>query len=259
MSRTLQSHHYSNLRQASTFYTPAHSKDGNNISARLVVNCYANYKKRNGEEVADVLSCTAWDKGADILALTLTKGKLFSAIMDMNTYQAPTYYNDQIVNAPDGSGPIMRKAHGWTVREFALGEDSFKHIMNEIQQGIRGVNWWVKGSQDALNFSEELKRRMALVGHFDPNVHGQRFGFADVRLPKYTFGAYIPNAPVNTNAMPAAQQVPNIGPQVVQGPAPTAETVAATFTGAAVAPASAPAAQAAPSPGVANFAMPQGV
>ena len=263
MSRTIQSHHYSNIRVASTFYTPAHSKDGNNISARIQVNAYANYKKRNGEDVSEILSCTAWDKGADILAICLTKGKLFSAILDHNTYDAPTYDNDQIVNKRDGSGPLMRKASSWTIREFALGEDSFKHIMDEIQAGIRGVNWWVKGSQDALNFSEELKRRMALVGHFDPNLHSKRFGFAEVKMPKYTFGAYIQNQPAN-GSFPAAQQVPVIQPQAVAGVAATPETVAAAFSGAQdpVAPQAPvmPASQTTPDTGnVANFAMPQGV
>jgi hypothetical protein len=241
MSRTLQSHHYSNLRQASCYYTPAHSKDGKNISQKITVNCYANYKRRDGQKRDDILTLTAWGKAADILALTLTDGKLFSAKLDYNTYQAPVYDKDgSVVQAKDGSGVLMRKASGWTIDEFALGEDAFGHINTEIQANIRGRDWWVKGSADAEAFNQELKRRMTLVGHFDPVVHKKKFGFADVTLPKYTFGAYVPEgAPANGPV-----------PEVQAGQAATADTVAAAFAGGNV-----PTAK----ENTANFAMPQGV
>lgn len=255
MSRSLQFSVFTNLRQASSFYTQAHSKDGNNISARLVVNAYMNFKQRNGEEKSEVISLTAWDKAADILALTLTPGKEFTVFADLNVYQAPVYWNDQIVNAPDGSGAMQRKAYSYTIRRFDLGNDSFKHIMNEIQHGVRGPQWWVKGSQDAIGFKAELDRRMALVGHFDPRVHSQRFGFAEVKQPKYTFGAYH-NSPMDAvNAVMSTAQP-------AAGNAANAASVAQAFTGVtqpAAQPQPMPAPPATPGNVTANFVMPQGV
>lgn len=259
MSRSLQFSVFTNLRQASSFYTQAHSKNGVNISARLLVNAYLNLASRSGNDKSEAISLTAWGKAADILAWCLTKGKEFTAFCDLNVYQAPVYWNDQILTAPDGT-QLMRKAYSYTIRRFDLGNDAFKHIMDEIQTGKRGQYWWVKGHQDAINFKATLDGRMAMVGHFDPQQHSTKFGFADVKMPKGAgIGAYIPNQPINTNAMPTAQPV---------GAATTPEAVAAVFnsnTQPIAAPSAAPVAgpvvapTAAPVSPAASFVMPQGV
>jgi hypothetical protein len=251
MSKTLQFSVFTNLRIASSFYTPAHSKNGVNVSQRLLVNAYLNENRRGAaDDKSNVISLTAWSKAADILALCLTPGKEFTAFCDLNVYEAPVYHNDQPVQMPDGT-KLMRKAYSYTIRRFDLGNDAFKHIMDEIQRGVRGQYWWVKGHQDAVNFKAELDRRMALVGTFNPQTNAQNFGFARVKMPAYQFGAYNPNA--KSDNAPVGAPI---------GTAPTAETVAAAFSGnASPFPAqqqtTTPTQNAAPTNPAASFVMPQ--
>jgi len=218
MSKTLQFSVFTNLRLASEFYTPAHSKNGVNVSQRLQVNAYLNENRRgSAEDKSEAISLTAWGKGADILAWTLTPGKEFTVFADLNVYKAPVYHNNQPVSI--NGEVLMRKAYGYTIRRFDLGNDSFKHIMDEIQRGARGVNWWVKGSPDAQNFKATLDARMAQVGTFNAQANAQSFGFANVKLPAYSYSAFVPNQPAAMN-QPSATPV---------GAATTPEAVAASF------------------------------
>lgn len=257
MSRSLQLSVFHNLRLASMTYHPAHSKNGVNVSQRLVINAYMNMATRSGEDKSEAITLTAWNKAADILAICLTPGKEFTVFGDLNVYQAPVYYNDQIMAAPDGT-QLTRKAYGYTIRQFDLGNDSFKHIMNEIQAGTRGPNWWLKGHQDYENFRALLKGRMGLVGHFDPSQHAKQFGFAPVKLAQGAgIGAYIPGQKVDTKTMPNAEFV---GGAV--GGATNAATVAKAFGGVIPGTTAAPAAPTAPTAPVApanSFGMPAGV
>jgi hypothetical protein len=222
MSRSLQISMFHNLRLASMTYHNAHSKNGVNVSQRLVVNAYLNMATRSGEDKSEAIALTAWNKGADILAICLTPGKEFTAICDLNVYTAPVYHNNQIVSV--GGAQLTRKAYGYTIRQFDLGNDSFKHIMDEIQRGVRGPNWWMKGHPDYENFRALLKGRMGLVGHFDPSIHAAGFGFAPVKLAQGAgIGAYIPGQKADSKTMPAATFMN--GP----GAATTPQAVAAAF------------------------------
>lgn len=221
MSKSLQFSVFTNLRRASMKYTPAHSKNGENVSQRLQINAYLNENRRGqSEDRSEAISLTAWGNGADILAWCLTPGKEFTVFADLNIYRAPVYYNNQPVNI---NGEILtRKCYGYTIRRFDLGNDANKHIMDEIQQGVRGVNWWAKGSQDAVNFKAVLDQRMAAAKGGYNAQYGAAFGFAGVEMPSYQHGAY------NSN-----QQAPGGQPSATVGAAPTAATVAAAFTGGA--------------------------
>jgi hypothetical protein len=245
MSRSLQMSMFTGLRQASSIYYPAHSKNGVNVSQRLVVNAYMNIasKANDGKGRNEAISLTCWGKGADILALCLTPGKEFNAICDLHVYQGRVFHNDQPLQATDGT-PITTKKYSYTIRQFDLGNDSFKHIMNEIQLQIRGEHWWMQGTQDYENFRALLKARMTV--QFDPSLG--TFGFAEVRKPEgANISAYIPNAPVNTTAMPAA----------TIGMAPNPAAVAAAF-GAPVRPATPVQTLAKPINAAASF-VPRGV
>lgn len=247
MSKTLQFSVFTNLRLASAKFTPAHSKNGANVSQRLAINAYMNENRRgSAEDKSKAISLTAWGNGADILAWCLTPGKEFTIFGDLNVYDAPVYFNNQPVSM--GGQVLMRKCYGYTIRRFDLGNDSFKHIMDEIQRGVRGVNWWVKGSQDAINFKTILDARMAEAKKgFNIQSGASHWGFIEVELPRYQYGAYNPNAPVNTNTMPTATPMS-------AGSAPTAETVAASF---GAVPQAAPVQPAAPTNPAQSFVMPQ--
>jgi hypothetical protein len=249
MSKTLQFSVFTNLRLASMTFTPAHSKNGVNISQRLAVNAFMNENRRgSSDDKSKAISLTAWSTGADILAHTLTDGKEFTVFADLNVYDAPVYFKDQPVSIQGQA--LMRKAYGYTIRRFDLGNDAFGHIAKEIQKGERGINFWVKGHQDSLNFKALLDSRIAIAKGGYNTSYGEKWGFALVSMPKYQFGAYNPKAGVDGNAMPGATPV---------GAAPTAETVAASFGGAPVMPQFAPAAapQFAPQTAAPSFVMPQ--
>ena len=224
MSKTLQFSVFTNLRLASMNYTPAHSKsNGENVSQRLQVNAYMNENRRgSSDDKSKAIALTAWGTGADILAWALSPGKEFTVFADLNVYDAPVYFNDQPVSM--GGQPLMRKAYGYTIRRFDLGSDSWKHISTEIERQTRGVNFWVKGHQDAVNFKALLDARMATAKQgYNESVNGGVWGFCeDIRKPKYQHGAYNPATTSNTASMPSAQPV---------GVAPTAATVAAAFSG----------------------------
>jgi hypothetical protein len=204
MSRSLQFSVFHNLSLASLFYTPAHSKNGNNVRQMLKVNAYINEVGFGGNEKSKAISLTAWGKGADILAICLTPGKMFTCFADLDVYEAPVYDNNQKVIGSTGQ-PLMRKAFGYTMRRFDLGNDSFKHIMDEIQRQVRGIYWWCKGHADYENFRTMLKGRMTLVGAFNPQTNAQSFGFAPVKLPAYQYGAYNTAIVANTNTMPGVE------------------------------------------------------
>jgi hypothetical protein len=234
MSRSLQFSVFTGLRQASSIYYPAHSKNGVNVSQRLVINAYMNIasKANGGKGRSEVISTTAWGKAADVMALCITPGKEFSVFADLHVYQGRVWYNDQPLTAPDGTA-ITTKKYGYTIRQFDLGNDAFKHIMNEIQAGLRGMNWWMQGTQEYENFRAMLKGRMTI--QFDPSIPS--FGFAEVRMPEGTnIAAYIPNQSANTTAMPVA--VPMTGHTMTAvGTAVNPAAVAAAFGGAAAVPA----------------------
>jgi hypothetical protein len=236
MSRSLQSSQFTGLRQASSIYYPAHSKNGVNVSQRLQINAYMNIasKANNGAGRSEVITLTGWGKLADVLALCITPGKEFHAHADLNVYKGRVWHNDQPLAAPDGTA-ILTKKYGYTIRQFDLGVDSFKHICNEIQDGTRTANWWVQGTQDYENFRAVIKARMKL--QYQP---GQpKFGFAEVRIPEGTnIAAPIAEAAkaFAPNVVPAA-----ILPTTVVGAAPNPAAVAAAFgatTSTAVLPAS---------------------
>ncbi len=219
MSKTLQFSVFTNLRQASMHYTPAHSKaDGSNVSQKLTINAYMNENRRgSSDDKSKAITLTAWGTAADILAWALSDGKEFTAFCDLNVYDAPVYHNNQPVSI-EGQA-LTRKAFGYTIRRFDLGNDAWKHIANEIQGGIRGPQFWVKGSQDALNFKALLDQRMAIAkSGYNSAQHGGQWGFCtDIRAPKYQHGAYKVE---NKGAVAVTASV---------GVAPTAETVAASF------------------------------
>jgi hypothetical protein len=234
MSRSLQFSAFTGLRQASSIYYPAHSKNGVNVSQRLVINAYMNIASRanGGKGRSEVISTTAWGKAADVMALCITPGKEFSIFADLHVYQGRVWYNDQPLTAPDGTA-ITTKKYGYTIRQFDLGNDAFKHIMNEIQAGLRGMNWWMQGTPEYESFRTMLKGRMTI--QFDPSLPS--FGFAEVRMPEGTnIAAYIPNQTTNTTAMPVAVPM-NQNTLATVGAAVNPAAVAAAFGGATAVPA----------------------
>ena len=139
-ARSLQTITFSGLRVASTNYYPAHSKNGVNISQRCTINAFLNVASRDGEGRRDVVQLTAWGKLGDTCAKSMSPGKEFHCSAKLKTFEARVFHNDAPIIAADGTAITTRKT-GFSITELLFGEESAKHIANEIQSGIRPIDW----------------------------------------------------------------------------------------------------------------------
>lgn len=214
-ARSLQSCSFGGLRVASTYYTPAYSKNGDNINAKLEINAFINQPKKTDQ----IIKLTAWGKLADSCAKSMSKGKEFAAFnCELNVYDKRVFMPSLVagqpgapVLKPDGS-PLTIKSQSYTIGRLGYGMESEKHIAREIQERVRPVGWNVMGSVEAAQWKEILNARKAI--QFDPNSPTGTFGYATIRMPQGVgIGAYIPNAAqaaplaVATAAAPLAQPV----------------------------------------------------
>lgn len=238
-ARSLSMSMFSGLRAASTNYTPAYSKNGVNVSSKLNINAFMNIASRanGGEGRNEALSLTVWGKLADICAISMSPGKEFHATAQLHVYEGRVFM-PTIAGQPgtpvlgaDGQ-PLMTKKFSYTIQMLTFGEESNKHIANEIQAGVRRPGWNIAGHPDQLHWKETLALRQKTV--FDARL--PTFGYARVYMPQGAgIGAYI-----------ASVAAPVVAP--FAGPAfDTTAAVTATFAQpvpAIVLPAAAPAANA---------------
>ena len=200
-ARSLEISVFSGLRVASTSYTPAHSKNGKNISAKLVVNAFMNIasKANDGEGRNEAVPFTIWGKLADICAKSMSPGKEFNCHAQLHVYMGRVFMPSTIagqpgqqINGPDGQ-PVLTKKFSYTVDRMTFGEESNKHILNEIQAQVRPADWNVAGAAGNLQWKEILKSRQAI--QFDPSL--PTFGYARVYQPTGAgIGAYVQNQPI---------------------------------------------------------------
>ena len=221
-ARSLQMSFFTGLRVASTIFTPEYSKNGKNVSAKLVCNSFMNIASsaNEGEGRNEAVPFTIWGKLAHICAKSMSPGKEWNCFAQLHVYNGRVFMPG--VNGQPGTPildaqgqPLTTKKFSFTVSMLTFGEESDKHIANEIQAGVRPAGWNIKGSQEAAAWKAQLQARQAL--QFDPKL--ATYGYAMVRMPQgENIGAYIQNAAT----------------------APTAAAVTATFAGTPVAPAAAP-------------------
>lgn len=254
-ARSMQTSDFFGLRVASCNYFPAHSKNGVNISQRCTINAFMNIASRvnNGEGQSTVVPLTAWGKLADVCAKSMSPGKEFHCSAELKGYEARVFHNQQPVVMGDGTTLTVNKL-GFSITKLLFGEESAKHIANEIQSGIRPADWNMAGSAGYAAWREKLKLRNTLA--FDPAQ--PVFGYAKVILPQgpgvgaYTAQVAPAAAPMfapQTGAVEAAVTAAAGNPTVVGAalfqPAAPVPPVAPMFT-PVVAPAAAPVGFAAP-------------
>lgn len=176
-ARSLQISSFSGLRVASCNYHPAHNKNGINISQRLVINAFMNIASRanDGAGRNDVISLTTWGKLADVCAKSMSPGKEFNCHGELHVYNGRVFDNDLMLTRADGT-PILSKKMSFTITRLTFGEESNKHIADEIQKGFRPVDWNQMGSAGNTAWRERLRARGAV--QFDPSQ--PVFGFAKV-------------------------------------------------------------------------------
>lgn len=160
-------------------YVPAHI----NASGKMVQSMctFGAFQNLNGRPHR--FRFTAWGGMADVVAKACATGKKVSVAARIESYMGKVIQQDAQGNAhyvQNGQGaPLEVEKTGFVVEDISLGEDSQKTIDAEIQAGQRGQYWNVPGTQDALNWAEERKRRNSLQF----NAQSPTFGFANVRIP----------------------------------------------------------------------------
>ncbi len=221
-ARSLSMSMFSGIRVASTNFTPEYSKNGKNVSAKLTINAFMNVasKANGGDGRNEAVPFTVWGKLAHICAKSMSPGKEFNCTANLHVYDgrvfmpgAPGQPGTPVMKA-DGT-PLTTKKFSFTVGLLTFGEESNKHINNEIQAGanVRPAGWNVAGSQDNLVWKEILKARQAI--QFNPQA--PTYGYARVYMPQGAgIAAYVQNQPVGA---------------VTGAVVDTAAAVAATFTG----------------------------
>lgn len=232
-SRSMSVSAFFGLRVGRTTFTPEYSKNGQNVSAKLVINAYMNIPSRanGGEGRSEVFPLTVWGKLAHTCAKAMSPGKEFNTIAQLHVYNGRVFAPSGQPNVPgtpilgsDGQ-PLMTKKFSFTIMQLTFGDESDKQINAEIQAKIRPIGWNVKGSAEAAQWAEILKARMAV--QFDPNL--PTYGYARVVMPQGPgIGAYIQNAAQPVAATPA--QTGNTGVVIpgVNPAAPVAQPVVAT-------------------------------
>jgi len=221
-ARSLQSSDFAGLRVARTFFTPEYSKNGENISAKLEINCYINQPNKKDQ----IIKLTAWGKLAHSCAKSMSNGKEFGAFnCELNVYDKRIFMPSLVdgqpgtqINKPDGS-PLTMKAISYTIGRLGYGMESEKHIAREIAANMRPLGWNVIGSVEAATWTEMLKARQAV--QFDPNSPTGTYGFAEIRMPLGAgIGAYIPKTAVGTVAAPitAVVAAPIVAQPIVAAP-----------------------------------------
>ena len=226
-ARSLQSSSFSGLRVSRCTYYPAHSKNGANISSRLVINAAMNTPSRanNGEGRVDFISLTTWGKLADICAKSMSPGKEFNCLAELHTYDGRVFHNQNVLTAQDGTVKTTRKM-SFTITRLTFGEESNKFIAQECGAGLRPAGWNIIGSPDYNAWREKLKARSALT--FNPNM--PTFGYATVIIPAGAgIGAFIDNLPTGQTQTVNAGQIEKVVTTAALNPNAAAE---ALFVGA---------------------------
>ena len=226
-ARSLQSCDFSGLRVASTYYTPAYSKNGANVNSKLEINVFMNLPNKTDQ----IIRLTAWGKLADGCAKSMSKGKEFAAMdCQLNVYDKRVFMPSLVQGQPgapvlkaDGS-PLTYKAQSYTIGRLGYGMESDKHIAREIQENVRPLGWDVKGSVQEAQWKEILNARKAI--QFDPNSPTGTFGYATIRMPQGVgIGAYIPNQ--TQVAQPAGLVAQPVAAALTVAPVAAAPVVAA--------------------------------
>jgi len=220
-SRSLQTSNFSGLRVSRTYFTPEYSKNGANINAKLMISAFCNIASRanNGEGKRFPLQFTTWGKLAHVCAKSMSPGKEFNAFeCKIDVYQGRVNKPGAAPGQPwipalaDDGTQLMTERVGFTIGLLTFGDDSNKHIANEIQENVRPMGWNVIGSQEEAQWKELLKVRQTI--QFNPQL--PTYGYARVHLPN---GAGI------------AAYVQQPAPGVVGNAIDPAAAIAATLAG----------------------------
>jgi hypothetical protein len=201
-SRSSQITVFTGLRVASTEFTPEHSKNGKNYSAKLAIVAYMNIASRanGGEGRNEKVNLTLWGKRAHSAAKSMSPGKEINSHCGLKVFQKKVFKKSMIEGTPgeqvfnDDGTPIMVDQNSYTISYFTYGEESDTQIAKEIAATnpdgtkVRPADWKVFGSAGEATWKATIEARKGI--QFDPAA--KRYGFARIVMPYGEFNAYNP-------------------------------------------------------------------
>jgi hypothetical protein len=168
---------------------------GQLVSARwtgsLAINHRGFKNPQTGQEVkvdTDYIRVTAWtgknsagNGMAERFARFMSPGLELSCFCTMKPYMADQYVDNVRVCKPDGT-PIQVERMGFTIipGSTIIGEESDKHIRDEVTLGKRPADWNIKGSPGNAQWLQICAAKNAAV--YQPGA--EYFGYSIVVPPK---------------------------------------------------------------------------
>lgn len=166
-------------------YIPAYIKaDGSKRSQRCIIPVYRNSNRGTNQKTGekgrtDSFKLVAWGKLADVCARSLPQGTAIDVFAEPQSYLG-TLFNRDGSPRYDNAGQVVQTTKvSFTILNIVFGEDSEKHIDQEIADGRRPQFWNVKGHQDYQTWKSMLQQKQQVTW-----TGGNEFQYARVVLPK---------------------------------------------------------------------------
>ncbi len=212
-------------------FTPSYQKPGSDkpIPSKCDVNVTVNVRQRK-----HTFKITGWGKMAEIMARGCAVGKELTVDGRLDSYRGNCWLppdaagNINFVANADGT-PLKITKVGITVEDIHFGADSKKLIAEEVNAGLRPLNYAVPGSVEQTQWLQ-----MCATKNNEQYVPGNAtFGYAKVRIIE---GTTLVNPAVAQNAVQGAAQFANNVQQQVVNPAVQPVVVHNQAMGYSVAP-----------------------
>jgi len=145
-------------------YMPAGKKaDGTSYNSNVTFNVAINHKTK-GNKSTDFVKMTVWGNYGDMVARSFHKGSWFcaDATREPNyTYQKRNAAGTLLVDQ-DGK-PVMGFIEGYQVVLVHFPPESYKHVKETIDAGIRKPGWDVPGSIEEAEWNATMAKMRAEV------------------------------------------------------------------------------------------------
>lgn len=161
-------------------FVPAHlsATTGKKISHRVDIPVYCNsHRGNNGEGKSSLFKVTAWGDLARKLAISCSPGKALDVVVELSAYKGRVWHNQVLVTDTAGQ-PITVTKTSMTIMRIIFGEETQKHIDDQVATNARPMGWNNPASPDFQLWKNMLQQKMALQ-----YTGGDKFEFARVLQP----------------------------------------------------------------------------
>ena len=176
------------------YWTPAYHDGSKMVQSKIAFPIMTNsHIGGNGNGRKDTFRVVAWGGYADSIAVCGSIGQALDLVCTQQSYLGRLYdQNDQLVLRTDGQAMLVEKVV-FKIDKLCFGEESAKHVTEEIQKGKRPVHWNDPSHADNAIWKEIMAaRRKHVWAKGDP-----AYGCAKVTMPNgnYTLAIDMPNQP----------------------------------------------------------------